>query len=442
MKHIYTNIVILSLLPLAACSNDDSSSPLSPIKEKTYTDATGLELYYNGNKMPGKTVIFAQDGDKAIVKAYSTFNLSQISGFGLTGEIPSPGIIPGSPETSIQVSLRDTGQYWEFSGTGDETYCTYSYEGYASQDKLKLYISGAKLKSGGIAPSAWMPAPVEKNTDGSFKSLPVFADWQYDPISGVDFNLSPLLSAITVAPIIPAYNNTAYMSISEAIFESLKAMSFLPDGNILFTYISSVGGAYHLAQTYPNGYQYVIAAPGLIKLYVNPLSFFSFILQSTSGSTPESEVDLNAHGLWQAGSNNDNSATGNKSGMIAIKDIMTSPLGIKVMKNLMPQLLPMIPEGIPLVYSITEGQAGSTPQKSLKIYIDTEMAINILTAFITPILEDSSIIEALKLYISSDPTFAPLLPDLEKAISMLPQAIERTTVFNLGLSLIPYSTSK
>ncbi|MDE5674054.1 MAG: hypothetical protein K2I44_01760 [Muribaculaceae bacterium] len=441
MKHIYTNLLFLALLPLAACSNDDSSSPLSPIKEKTYTDSSGLELYYNGNKMPGKTVVFAQDGDKAVVKAYSTFDLSRISGFGLTGELPSPGIIPGSPETSLQVSLRDTGQYWEFTGTGEDTYCTYSYEGYASEDKLKLFISDAKLKSGGVTPSAWMPAPIEKNTDGSFKSLPVYADWQYEPIPGVDFNFSPLLSAIAVAPIIPVYNNTAYMSISEAIHESLKAISFLPDGNILFTYISSVGGAYHIAQTYPNGYQYVISGPGSIKLYVNPLSFFSFILQSTSGSTPESEVDLNADGLWQAG-NNDNVTSGNNSGMIAIKDILTSPVGKKILKNLMPQFLPMVAEGIPLTYTVSENELSDISHDSLKIYIDTEMAVNILTAVITPILEDSSMMEALKLYISTDPTFAPLLPDLEKAISMLPQAIERTTTFNLGLSLIPYPTSE
>lgn len=436
MKHIYTNIMLLVLMPLAACSHDDSPSPLSPIKEKTYTDSSGLELYYNGNKMPGKTVVFAQDGDKAVVKAYSAFNLSQISGFGLTGELPSPGIIPGSPETSLQVSLNDAGQYWEFSGTGDDTFCTYSYKGYASEDKLKLSISDAKLKSGGVTPSAWMPTPIEKNSDGSFKSLPIYADWQYDPIPGIDFNLSPLLSAVTVAPIIPVYNNTAYMSISEAIYELLKGISFLPDGNILFTYISSVGGAYHLAQTYPNGYQYVIAAPGSIKLYVNPLSFFSFILQSTSGSTPESEVDLNAHGLWPVGNKKSSSRA------IAIKDILASPLFQKILKKIMPQFLPMVAEGIPLAYTVTVSEASGTSHDSLKIYIDTEMAVNILTAVISPILEDSSMMEALRLYISTDPTFSPLLPDLEKAISMLPQAIERTTTFNLGLSLIPYSTTE
>ena len=45
MKHIYTNIMLLVLMPLAACSHDNSPSPLSPIKEKTYTDSSGLELY-------------------------------------------------------------------------------------------------------------------------------------------------------------------------------------------------------------------------------------------------------------------------------------------------------------------------------------------------------------------------------------------------------------
>ncbi|MDE6096229.1 MAG: hypothetical protein K2G52_08575 [Muribaculaceae bacterium] len=436
MRHIYTNLLLLGLIPLAACSNDDKSSPISPINEKTYTDSSGLELYYNGHLMPGKTVSFSQDGDVAKITAYSTFDLSRISGFGLSGQLPSPGIIPGSPQTTWNVSLENTGEYWEFSGNGENEFCTYSYEGYASPDKMKLYISDSALKTGGISPEAWKPAPIKKNNDGSYESLPAYAYWRYEPLQDIDINLTPFMSAIMLAPVIPVYGNTAYMSITEAIYQTLKAIAFLPDGNVIFSYISSTGGAYRLAQSYPNGYQYVVSSPGKIKLYVNPLSFFSFILQATSGSTPESDVDLNASGLWPTGSA---STTDNTSGIAEIKDILSSPIVQKILKNVIPEMIPFVSEGIPLAYSVNTAEINDSLSENLRIYIDTEMAVGILSSIITPVLEDNETIEAVKKYIGSNPAFAPLLPDMEKAITLLPAAIEHTTVFNFGLNLIPYN---
>lgn len=434
MKHLCTKLIILSLLPLAACSDDDKSTPLSPITNKSYTDSSGLELYYNGNEMPGKTVVFNQDGDKATVTAYSVFDLSQISGFGLTGELPSPGIIPGSPKVSWNVDLKNNGKAWVFQGTGDDTYTTYKYEGSVSGDNLKLNITDARLKSGGVTPSAWAPAPIIKDTDGSYKSLPIYTNWEYDPIPDVDINFTPILNAIAVAPVIPVYNNTAYMSISEALSEILKVVSFLPDGNILFTYISSVGGADRIAQSYANGYQYVIAAPGIVKVYVNPLSFFSFILQTTSGSTPASEVDLNATGLWPV--NNGKNEGTSSSDLAGLKEILASPVVQKILKNIVPEVLPMVSEGIPLAFTLNSDQTEG--EQNLKVFINTEMAVKIMTAILAPILEDNATIEALKQYMEASPLLSPLIPDIEKAIALLPAVLERTTVFNLGLNFIPY----
>lgn len=429
MKYIYPTLMLLTMLPLTGC-HDDDSSPVAQISNKTYTDSSGLELYYNGNKMPGKTVTFSQDGDKATVTAYSTFELSQLSGFGLSGKLPSPGIIPGSPRTIISTEVENTGEYWEFTGTGENDYCTFSYSGYASPEKLKLYISDAKLKSRGVNPPVWKPAPIEKNSDGTYKSLPIYSKWEYDPIPEVNINFSPVLSLISVAPVIPVYNGTAYMSVSEALHEILQAVAFLPDGNILFTYISEVGGAAHLAQNEPNGYQYVIAAPGLIKTYINPLSFFSFLLQTTSGSTPAKDVDLTMNGLFPSASA---SSSADLTGDTTLTELLSSPLVQKILKSVLPQFLPLVSEGIPLAYSVSE-----TPTPSLKVFIDTEIAVKIMTAVLTPILEDNATIEAIKGYIAADPTLSPLLPDIEKALQLLTQALERTTSFNLGLNLVPY----
>ena len=65
MRHTYLLLAAIPVLTLVSC-HDDDSTPLVPIKEKTYT-GTSLELFSNGQPMPSKSVTFIQDGDKARV---------------------------------------------------------------------------------------------------------------------------------------------------------------------------------------------------------------------------------------------------------------------------------------------------------------------------------------------------------------------------------------
>ncbi len=428
MKHIPFYLLSVSLLTLAGCSDNDST-PIAPIKEKTYSGVSELEVFYNDKPMMGKTAVFAQEDNKALVKVFSEFDLSQLSEFGLSGKLPAPGIIPGSPHFNINTDVKNNGSSWEFSGSSENDFCTYKYTGYATPDNFKLYISDAALKNGGMSPAIWKPAPIKKGDDGSISSTPFYIDWEYRPIKEIDINLSPIIEALTVIPVIPVYDNTAYMSVSQAIFEIVKGVAFLSDGNILISYISSVGGAAHLDQTAPNGFQYVMPTSNMLKFYVNPLSFFSFILENTSGSTPESEIDLNATGLWPA-KDSQTKPDANSPTMENIKKFLASPTVQKILKSIMPQLLPMVAEGIPMAYNLSDN--------SLKIFIDTEMAVGIMTPIVKTLIEDNTTIELIKKYIASDPRLAALLPDVEKAIALLPKAIEQTTTFNIGFNLIPY----
>ena len=227
----------------------------------------------------------------------------------------------------------------------------------------------------------------QKGDDGSISSTPFYIDWEYRPIKEIDINLSPIIEALTVIPVIPVYDNTAYMSVSQAIFEIVKGVAFLSDGNILISYISSVGGAAHLDQTAPNGFQYVMPTSDMLKFYVNPLSFFSFILENTSGSTPESEIDLNATGLWPA-KDSQTKPDANSPTMENIKKFLASPTVQKILKSIMPQLLPMVAEGIPMAYNLSDN--------SLKIFIDTEMAVGIMTPIVKTLIEDNTTIELIK----------------------------------------------
>lgn len=420
MKHI-SYVFIGMALVLAGCSKDDNK-PIEPLKEKTYT-GSDLALYYNGNTMPSKSVTLTQNGDKGTAKLFSEFDLSQLSAFGLSGKIPAPGVFPGSPETVLDLDMISSGGNWKFSGKGETTYCTYSYEGSANGDKLTLSLNNVKLKTGGITPAVWQPAPIKKE-DGAYTSLPVYLDWQYDPIPDVDINFSPILDLLATVPVIPVYNNTAYMSVSEALSLMVKTIAFNADGNIIVSYISNVGGASRLAQTYPNSFMYLPVSQSDVKLFLDPTSVFGMVLMSTSTGTPADEVKIIGNGMYPSGV-----TSSPNPGPLA--GILSSELGQKVSKALLSALLPQLAEGLPMAFSIKDG--------TLNLFLDTPMVAAIIQEVVVPLLKDEASIKAIGEYLASVPELAPLLPDIQKALQVLPQALERTTTFRIGLSLIPYT---
>lgn len=418
---------ILALLPaiyFSSCS-DDKSSPIEPLKTKTYDASTGLSLYFNGQEMPSKSVTLSQDGSNGSAILFSEFDMSQLAALGGHGNVPGPGVLPGSPKVTLNFPMKEADGEWNFTGTSETPYCTFSYAGYADSEHLKLFIDDVRLKTGGISPAVWTPAPIIKG-DGSYKSLPVYIDWQYDPIPGVDIDLTPYVSALATLPVIPVYNNTAYMSVSQFLTQVLKTVAFNPDGNIVVSYISQVGGAAHLAQTYPNRYQYVLVSPTEAKVFIDPMSLLGAILVQTSPGTPSDQVAIIGNGLYPTGNTDkstDTSTTGN---------LLDSELGREIAGTLMKALVPMLSEGFPVKVSANTS--------GMSLYIDTDMMMTMASQVLPKLLADDATVKKIIAYISSNPDFAPLLPEMEKALQLLPKAIERTNVMRLGFSFVPYSS--
>lgn len=432
MKTHALSFLLLSSVVLIGCS-DDKKTPVTPLGDKTYTSSS-LELFYNGNPMSNKTVILSQNGTKASIKVFSEFDLSQLSVSGLKGKIPGPGALPGTPLLSFDVDMSEDGKVWHFATSGETQYALFSCSGFAADSKLKLFFNDVKLKSGGVKPSVWSPASIRKNDKGEFISLPVYVDWQYDPLPEIDFDFSPLLEAIFTLPVLPVYNNTAYMSISQAINEIIKYVAFREDGNIIISYISKAGGAAQLSQTLPNGYQYIIDSPGSVKLYINPMSLIGTILVNTSGGVPESDVTIIGNGMYPSGNSESGSPSDDSQTINAILSFLKTDLGQKITSSMMELILPQISEGFPLSYRVDDS--------SMQLYITTEQALKFAEAIITPILEDDTLIQAIKSYIASDEFLSGFLPDVDKLLRLLPEALLRTTNFNLGLNLIPVTSSK
>lgn len=419
MKHTVTGL--LSLLALASCSHYEAPD-LQPIKDKTFT-GENLVLYYNGEPMPNKSITVTQEGDKATAKLFGEFDLSQLSAFGLSGTIPAPGILPGEETSTLNLTMSNAGEYWDFTGSGENDACTFNYKGYANDERMALFLSEVKLKIAGITPNVWKPAPISV-ADGVYSSLPFFINWKYDPIPGVDFDLTPYMEALATTPIIPVYNNTAYMSLSQAISQLLQTIALKEDGNLIVTYLSTVGGAMHIAQTLPNRFMYTLDSPTRIRLYLNPTALFGMILVAGSTGTPSDDIKIIGNGMYPSGH-----VTPTEPGVI--EAILKSELGKKVAKSALSVILPQLAQGLPFDISESDNQ--------LQFCIDNQVAMGLLQQIVTPLLADDETVKAIVAYIESNANLKPLLPLLSKALELLPEAIERTNHLQLGLAFVPYT---
>lgn len=402
------------LFSLASCKKDDPA-PLPEIKSQTYTSSS-LALTYQEEDMPGKSVDLeysSSDPNSAVLRLYSEFDLSQLSGTGLTGTVAGPGVLPGSPDISIPVTLIPGDGCYTFSGSGSTEYIEYKYSGSLKSGLLTLALSDCQLKSQVFAGSVFSPAPLEKDGLLTYKSMPFHLLWEIDPEDGIDIPLSDILKAAVVAPVIPVYNNTAYTSVAQMFDSAVKTIAMTPSGNIPVMYISTVGGAARIATTCGNMLQYVPASNG-IRLYVNPLSALSQVLVALS--KPSSDADF----ITKAGVTDD--SDGNLIAGIDPK------IKAAIIQSLAAAFAPQLRDGIPLTVSATDAGA--------EIYFDTQTSVTFLSQLLGNLLKNPEISDALQAYLASLDLPGVSQEDLAGILQALPGFLEKTTRLEIGLSLV------
>lgn len=419
MKNVIPTL--LATIFFSACSHYDDPE-LKPLLDKTYS-GNSLTLYYNGEEMPNKSVKLSQNGSVASAEFFSQFDLAQLSAFGFSGSIPAPGVFPGDQTSLLSLDMKPSGEYWNFYGSGQTNTCTFIYKGYADEEKMAMFLSDVKFKTPGISPSVWQPAPL-KNEDGSFSSLPFFINWQYDPLPGVDFDLTPYLEALATLPIIPVYNNTAYMSVSQAVSLMLQSVAFKDDGNLIVTYISSLGGATRIAQTLPNRFMYLPLSSDKVNLYLDPTALFGMMLLAGSTGVPSEDVKIIGNGIYPSGH-----VTETSPGVM--ESILKSEIGKKFAKAALSVILPHLADGLTFEVSESDGQ--------MQFCFDNDIAMEMIGQIVTPLLEDDEAVKAMIGYIEGNASLKPLLPLLSKAIQLLPEALEKTNQLRIGLALVPYN---
>lgn len=387
------------VLMAATVSCTDSNAPLPILEEKTYTGVKELSLNYCGEAMPGKTIAFTPGSDnRATLTLYSKFDLSQLGQEGIAGELPAPGVFPGEARTVLSVALQPGDGCYIFSGSGHTPALSYEYSGKLTSDNLVFDVTAAKLDQLALAGSVWTPAPIVAAEDGSgYRSIPFHVEWDIDPLAGLDIPMSDILELAVTVPCIPVYNNTAYSSLSQLLVEVLKTIAFLPDGNIVATYVSSIGGAYHMATSSGNTVQYIVPGEGSLRLYPNPLAIASAFMVLESGKPAP-----------------------------AIPEELKPSIG-----TLIEALGPQLAAGVPVAYALGDG--------TLEVYLDTQTAVPVMSQVIAPLLADEKVGAMLQTELAKYPHLKPYIPQIMEILQHLPLYLEKSSRLEFGLSFHRYS---
>lgn len=396
----------------ASCS-DDKEAPAPSLSDRIFTGVKELKLGYCGEAMPGKSAhLVPGNSGEASLTLYSDFDLGQLGVDGISGKLPAPGVIPGDISTTLPLRLTAGDGCYLFSGDGKGSAAVFSYSGKIYADSLVMNITDVKLDNLSLAGTPWQLAPIEKNMEGvGFKSLPFHMVWDITLPTGETLRLGDLMSLAVTLPCIPVYGGTAYSSVAQLLSQVVKTVTFLPNGNVAVMYVSTVGGAAHLATLSTNMIQYTVASADMLKLYLNPLSIAG--LAMTTGAVSD---------IYGKVENTLTSMTGEQKE--ALSKLMP------IVKNVVAGFAPQIADGIPMAY----GMRGD----SLSVYFDMATAVPVVEAIAKTLLNDPAIKQQLLSELQKYPEVAAELPKLMEILEQLPAYLERTTRLEAGLRLIPY----
>ena len=401
---------------LGGCSDHNDVDPVPDLSAGATYTGTSLELYYDGEQMPGKTAEVKVADGEAEMTFYSTFDLSQLTGMGLTGELASPGITPGDSRLVLTAPAVAGDGVYEVAGSGATDYVTFDYTGSISKDKMTFSLTDVKLKNQSLAGNVFAPAPIVGNIVSGYSSLPFHLVWELDPAVGVDIPLSEVLQLIATAPVIPVYDGTAYTSVAQAFYSLVKTVALKSDGDMPVMYVSTLGGAAHVATSCGNMLQYVPVESGM-KLYLNPLQVVSEALLALSDNKDDAKFDFSTLLKRSSAADSGSAATG-------VDPALTRAMIGVLLKALAPQ----IEGGVPLTVAPTSVGAD--------IYLDTATSVTFLATLLQGALQNPDIQAKLQEYLSGV-NLPGVNPDqLAGLLQALPQYLMKTTKLEIGLSLV------
>lgn len=416
-------LLCLAVASLSGCS-DDENKPLPELKQSSYS-GTSLTITYCGENSPAKVVeLMPGADDKATLKVSGMLDLSTL-GIKDIPVLPAPGIIPGTAEVGITVTLEagDKGNY-TFSGSDETSYASFNYSGEITEGHLTLNITDAVLKNQAYAGKAFSLQPLECSLKdlaaaGGLENMksPFHIVWEVTNLPGLTLDPGLLLNALTLAPVFPVYDGTAEASAAQLLESTVETIALTGNGNVPVRYWSSKEGAIQLMTTAGNMIQYVAVGPAQLQMYLNPMSAVGMWLVSQSKPTWLPSFFDTAY----ADKIKDQIASESSSSSVSAEDAELQKI---LMEALLQALSPALRDGVPVAVSPTAD--------GVDIYLDTATCVKFVSQLAKDLLAEPAVAQRVVALLAEAGVSTA---EAQKLLAALPVILQATNKLEIGLSL-------
>lgn len=379
----YLFAVICSVALFTSCSDDDDDKVVSPVGETTFTDANGLALTYSGVSMLGKKVTFtpnAADATKATLTLSGLMDLSSILRSNDTPAVNAPGVIPGETTTTLNVeNMIIDGDKVVFEGTEENNGRSIKYSGEATSENMNLALE-VTMPSNVLSGTSWDLAPTGTMFEGD-PMAPIHVKWDADefPFNEGTWDINSAISLIV------SMTQIEGKSIPQLLSGVLNKVTFLPDGNIQAEYKNS------LTDT-----EWKTSELNIATYTVSNNKIYLFLNLSQIMASANKNRDINSN---------------------------------EILGSLIPVVLPMLSNGVPLAYVKEEGK--------MSVYLDTETLLPVLQV-LAPMFENEEFVTGVADMLKEQAGDMGALVDLflKPVLVAIPQIVSTTETVQIGLKLV------
>ena len=403
--------MLLSLLALVACSDDDDDNRVvSPVQTAKHFTGAELELTFSGNKAVGKDILFTPDANDATLATLTflgeRFDVEAAMNNGSRNEEPAgfstSSVFAGEGEVTLPISMVIEGDKGTFEGSSESKYYTYDYRGSVLENILTVEISNVALKNKKFAGTEWNLEPIVKNDWGMVESIPMKFEWESEKKLAIElfgttteYSMSQIMALVMSIGIVPGEDGKK-ITIPEIVSSMLQSVKFENDGNLAASYVDMKTKQ---PKTSPKGLaQYVVVDDSKMKLVLNPFAI-------AADAKKEPAADDNAE---------------------------ANPMG-EMMKALTPEILKALnaddklTNGVDINY-IVEGD-------KMTAFVDETLFLPVLKMF-APMLQNPDLINTIVEAIKQNPDMAAMAPMIESVLKQFPEVVNTTTKMEVGLKFV------
>lgn len=403
-NYLYAAFAVAAFMLSSCKDNDEPEIPGSSLEAKSYTTET-LAFTIDGRTAENQIVAFtpAENGKGTITIQSTPLDISEIIGGVMTAAdnsgaltIPTAGIIPGSPKVEIPVVLTGSDNECSFTGSSESTYCTFSYSGKISAEKLSFDLTDVKLKNTSLAGTWYVPTL----NNNAFDQLRVKwqAEKQVELMPGYGMPVETILGMTFVMPILPGEESGKNVSLLQMYTMLLNNVTFGEDGSVTALYTDLDAETPGQAEAPKGLAQYVVADDNTIRLFLDPYA----IIKATMTLARSRAIDTTA-----------------------------------MIEGLLTQLIPMLSNGIPLHYgaALLDPEGNVNEDANVKsFYLGTETLLPILET-VKPLFADEEFVNSIIEIAGSNPDMGALAPMLGGILKSMPEIIDTTSKIEIGVNL-------